>query len=229
MGPVGVKCKGSMALLAVVGVCSVLEPVDRLKLGAERSEGELAIRRGTSRHTLVFGRSGADLDHDAAMRIGGEAPGRRAHSLRRRASRACLGSPPPRIVIDGSPAKCRRAPKACARNSPLVAGCSRSRTQDDALRDLAGRHQLPQRDQQLAREGDNHGLAGCAPGIGGARPIPPACAGAGYWASALSFWNIRKRQASWIMPRRTRALPALASPLSRRRAPLSSGAPVRPA
>src|SRR6266478_6014365 len=31
------------------------------------------------------------------------------------------------------------------------------------------------------------------------------------------------------MPRRTRALPALASPCSRRCAPLSSGAPVRPA
>jgi transposase-like protein len=34
---------------------------------------------------------------------------------------------------------------------------------------------------------------------------------------------------NWIMPRRTRALPALASPFSRRRAPLSSGEPVRPA
>src|SRR3954447_23839035 len=31
-------------------------------------------------------------------------------------------------------------------------------------------------------------------------------------ASALSFWKMRKRQASWIMPRRTRALPALARP-----------------
>lgn len=112
------------------------------QLGAGRSEGSSPLRRGTSRHTLVFGRSGADLDHDAVMRIGGEAPGRRAHSLRRRRSHACLGSPPPRIVIGGSPAKCRRAPKACARNSPR-GGCSRSRTQDDALRDLAGRHQLP--------------------------------------------------------------------------------------
>ena len=34
---------------------------------------------------------------------------------------------------------------------------------------------------------------------------------------------------SWIIPRRTRALPALARPLSRRRTPLSSGEPVRPA
>ena len=39
----------------------------------------------------------------------------------------------------------------------------------------------------------------------------------------------QKRQANWIMPRRTRALPALASPFSRRLEPLSSGEPVRPA
>src|SRR6266853_362577 len=37
--------------------------------------GELAIGRGTSRHTLVFGGSHADPNHDAVMRIGGEAPG----------------------------------------------------------------------------------------------------------------------------------------------------------
>src|SRR5260370_28419485 len=71
--------------------------------------GELAIGRGTSRHTLVFGGSDADPNHDAVMRIGvglqptgltrGEAPRRRAHSLRRRASPACLGSPPPRTVM----------------------------------------------------------------------------------------------------------------------------------
>ena len=48
-------------------------------------------------------------------------------------------------------------------------------------------------------------------------------------ASALSFWKRRNRHASWIMPRRTRALPALASPFSRRLAPLSSGEPVSPA
>src|SRR4029450_11549881 len=48
-------------------------------------------------------------------------------------------------------------------------------------------------------------------------------------ASALSFWNIRKRHANWISPRRTRALPALASPFSRLFKPLSSGNPVSPA
>jgi hypothetical protein len=50
-----------------------------------RIRGELAIGRGTSRHTLVFGGSDADPDHDAVIRIGGEAPGRRAHSKPRRA------------------------------------------------------------------------------------------------------------------------------------------------
>ena len=50
-----------------------------------------------------------------------------------------------------------------------------------------------------------------------------------YCAKALSFWNMRNRHANWIMPRRTRALPERASPFSRRFAPLSSGAPVRPA
>src|SRR5580700_8525952 len=42
-------------------------------------------------------------------------------------------------------------------------------------------------------------------------------------ASALSFWNTRKRQGNWISPRRTRALPALASPFSRRFKPLVWG------
>src|SRR6516165_5659445 len=61
--------------------------------------GELAGGRGISRHTLVFGGLRADPNHDAVMRIGGKAPRRQAHSLRRRASHACLGSPPPRIIM----------------------------------------------------------------------------------------------------------------------------------
>jgi hypothetical protein len=55
-------------------------------LGESRAStirGELAIGRGSSRHTLVFGRSTWDRNHDAVMRIGGEAPGRRAHSQER--------------------------------------------------------------------------------------------------------------------------------------------------
>jgi hypothetical protein len=60
-------------------------------------------------------------------------------------------------------------------------------------------------------------------------PRPSAVRSLNHWARALSFWNLRKRQANWIMPHRTRALPARARPRSRRRLPLSSGEPVRPA
>src|SRR3954447_10488074 len=41
--------------------------------------GEPAPGRGPARHNLVSGRPATGPDHDAAMRIGGEAPGRRAH------------------------------------------------------------------------------------------------------------------------------------------------------
>ena len=51
-----------------------------------RLRGELTIAGAEPRaHTLVFGGSDADPDHDAVIRIGGEAPGRRAHSKPRRA------------------------------------------------------------------------------------------------------------------------------------------------
>jgi hypothetical protein len=46
--------------------------------------GEPAPGRGPARHNLVSGRPATGPDHDAAMRIDGEAPGRRAHSQPRR-------------------------------------------------------------------------------------------------------------------------------------------------
>ena len=52
------------------------------------------------------------------------------------------------------------------------------RTKDDALGQHAIAHEVPQGDQQL-----NH------------------------FAKVLSFWNLTKRHASWIIPHRTRALP----------------------
>src|ERR1700760_3527832 len=54
-------------------------------------------------------------------------------------------------------------------------------------------------------------------------PLAPSVRDRNHCARALSFWNSKNRQASWIMPRRTRALPALARPFSRRLDPLSSG------
>src|SRR5271168_2962344 len=46
--------------------------------------GEFAIKARTSRHKLVSGRLCCELNHDAVIRIGGETPGRRAHSKPRR-------------------------------------------------------------------------------------------------------------------------------------------------
>ena len=46
-------------------------------------------------------------------------------------------------------------------------------------------------------------------------PFGPSVLERYHCASALSFWNRRNRQASWIRPRRTRALPDFASPFSR--------------
>src|SRR5256714_3933578 len=60
-------------------------------------------------------------------------------------------------------------------------------------------------------------------------PLGPSVRVRYHRASALSFWNIRKRHANWISPSRTRALPALARTFSRLLKPLSSGDPVSPA
>src|SRR3954466_580079 len=70
-------------------------------------------------------------DHDAVMRIGGEAPGRRAHSRKRCQTMACFGWPPPRIVIGDRRCPIRLVPRAYPARV-LPSRCS----QDDA----ASRH-----------------------------------------------------------------------------------------
>src|SRR3954463_5410409 len=82
------------------------------------------------------------------------------------------GLPPPRIVIGGPPRTRGPAPKLFARLL-LPGGGSPGRTEDDALRRLAGGHQPPQRDEQLPRQRHDHGLARAAAGVRGARPVPP--------------------------------------------------------
>ena len=73
----------SIDVVATSGPLTWGTPLFSNRLGALTIRGELAIGRGSSRHNLVFGRSRAGPDHDAVMRIGGEAPGRRAHSRKR--------------------------------------------------------------------------------------------------------------------------------------------------
>src|SRR5205809_725539 len=80
-----------------------------------------------------------------------------------------FGSPPPRIVI-GGPFAARQTGAETADScysSDLAARC---RTQDDALRYRSGRDEAPERDEQLAGQRYDHGLAPLA--CLGGRPIP---------------------------------------------------------
>jgi len=52
-------------------------------------------------------------DHEAAMRFGGKAPGRRAHSSGGIEAMVHVVSPPPRIVIGGLSRRRGRLPKSC--------------------------------------------------------------------------------------------------------------------
>jgi hypothetical protein len=92
---------------------------------------------------------------DSSGRAVGKAPRRRVHSLSGIAAIAGCGLPPPRIII-GHPAH-----QAQSGAEPVVLSrsrecCSRSGPQRDTVRNLAGRDQAPQRDQQLARQCHDH-------------------------------------------------------------------------
>jgi len=99
-------------------------------------------------------------------------------------------------------------------------------TQDDALDWLASRDKAPERNDQFAcqrgpREGGDHCLARADPAISGAGAIPQC-------QRAL----LLKQQKAPGELGHAAADPGVAGsggPCSRRRAPLSSGAPVRPA
>src|SRR3954471_22662144 len=74
------------------GACCVKLYIDFFSLSrAGRDDLRGARDRAPpSRRNLVFGRSARDLDHDARMRIGSEAPRRRTHSHPRLKGH-CLG------------------------------------------------------------------------------------------------------------------------------------------
>src|SRR6202040_2249060 len=73
-------------------------PTARLVRSGWRSEGSPLSSADQSRHNLVSGGS-KDPNHDAAMRIGSEAPKRRTHSFPRHNSHGTNRDPPPRTVI----------------------------------------------------------------------------------------------------------------------------------
>src|SRR5271166_2769755 len=179
--------------------------------------GELANWTRVCVTTLYSVDPSWDPDHDAAMRVGGEAPGRQSHSQKRHRSQGILREPPPRIVIGVS---------SCGATSAETVDFSHNLSlSHDALRRMTPCGTSP---VVTNRHSAMSSLRASAT-IMVLRFLPAAMFCRYHCAKALSFWWNRKRHASWIMPRRTRALPALASPFSRRRRPLSSGEPVSPA
>ena len=129
--------------------------------------GELAIGRGTSRHNLysvdpmrirTMMQSYASA---AKLRGGGPILNRGAQAM------SNIGLPPPRIVICsalGTLVDCRNL---------LLAGTpSRGRAKGQTCRHLASGRQSPERDQELAGERYDHGLARRAASICGSCPIP---------------------------------------------------------
>ena len=81
-----------------------------------------------------------------------------------------VGLPPPRIVICSSISIGKRTAES---QSCLSTGkSSRRRAQEQTCRRLAGGHQPPKRNEELAGQRHDHGLARAAAGIRGSFPIP---------------------------------------------------------
>ena len=85
-----------------------------------------------------------DPDHDAVMRIGGEAQGGGPILSVGISAMFEYGVPPPRIVNSGQSAESQRERRVCSY------GRSACRTQDDALQCLASGDKAPERDDQFA-------------------------------------------------------------------------------
>src|SRR5215213_1040352 len=110
--------------------------------GYELIRGEFAIGRAGHRAATLYSVGPQGPDHDAAMRIGGEAPGRRVQSEQRLSGhslvRRTATSDHPRQLTTGTPMSAEAFTSWTARASR-----SRCRAQDDTLRRLAGAHEAP--------------------------------------------------------------------------------------
>ena len=122
---------------------------------ARRSEGARQ-RREPSRRRLVFGGS-EDPDHDAVMRIRGEAPRWRAHSPCGTKAMRYVGLPPPRTVIGSSRRLGSQLPTSCL-------GCS-FMLLDAKQRRRASRRSLPIATARLAAfvQAQRSWSCGCGP------------------------------------------------------------------
>ena len=89
-----------------------------------------------------------------------KAPRRRAHSAQRHESHGFRGTTPPRTVIGDPSPWCGSSRNRQVTGDLFNSSCSSRRAHGDTLRNHACARQPPQRDQQLAGQCHNHGLAG---------------------------------------------------------------------
>src|SRR5271167_3832486 len=202
--------------------------------------GEAKIARGTvprapnHRATTLYSAGLATRTHDALMRIGGVVPRRRDHSLPRREGhgwvRVAAASDRCPARADTRSSREEETPFQSAKSGGSRGVC-RDPVFDVPAHALESNNSTPTGTvpPSTKRHKSINNLRASATIIVLRTPRGPlAVRASNHLASALSFWNIKNRQASWIMPRRTRALPDRANPFSRLREPLSSGEPVRP-
>src|ERR1700733_5101025 len=201
--------------------------------------GEAKIARGTvprapnHRATTLYSAGLATRTHDALMRIGGVVPRRRDHSLPRREGHGWVrvAAASDRCPVRADTRSSREEETPFSAKSGGSRGLCRDPVFDVPAHALESNNSTPTSTvpSSTKRHKSINNLRASATIIVLRTPRGPlAVRASNHLASALSFWNIKNCQASWIMPRRTRALPDRANPFSRLREPLSSGEPVRP-
>jgi len=156
------------------------------------------------RDTTLYSVAPCETHHDAVIRVVSEVPRRRPHSTQRRLK------PLPRSEYRhlGSSSAARHVNAVGDAMDTVNVLRHGWRPQDETFGDFTCPHQAPQGDEQLAGERHNHSFSrlGAAVGCPGLEPLHQRAV----------LLNLSIRQANWIMPVRSRAKPALASPFSRR-------------
>ena len=154
----------------------------------ERPEGSPPLGAKHRAATLYSVGSVLDPDHEAVIRFDGEAPRRRAHSADGIEAMELFGSPPPRLVIDG------QSRKRDGRQSYAFTFVDHQTRAQAAARNTTPTGISP---VVTKRHSAISSFRASATIIVVLRtPFGPSVRARYHCASALSFWNRKKRQAS---------------------------------
>jgi hypothetical protein len=145
----------------------------RASKSERQRQSEASLPRGgredRASHPCIRSIRSRDLNHDAVMRIGGEAPQRQAHSLDRHRSHAKQRVTPTSDRLGIYLTRKRiNARSVLSSRKCLDQSRSCSGTHDGTGRDLTDGDIAPQGDQQFACQCDDHNFAQC--GFGASRP-----------------------------------------------------------